>query len=248
VSLWGSIGKFLVNKAAPVALDRLGTMGQGASAGRANENAQIADSDRTRLLASQLEQKDKMDLAALDLKQREFEQNSASNRARQTVLGDVMARMQQVNATRPDGVAHIEFAGGLSPALLGDNSRAAGAELSNQALAALMRGEQFDPMERTSFEPAPRKEAGLWEKVLNGAGVAGGLVGALDDLGVGARPKPLLENEGESVAARLALQGAPGVESSMNRPLLPSRNPVGTGITNTNHRVAGRAPTVVGRR
>jgi hypothetical protein len=73
-----------------------------------------------------------------DLARSQFGLNAPTTRAQQTILGDAMQSVQDVDIEgMPSHIPRIRFTGGLRPSLLGPSARAAGAELSNQALQAL---------------------------------------------------------------------------------------------------------------
>lgn len=234
MGFWGSLLKgaagFIpgVGPAISAGLDAVGKVGQGMSAGRAAENQEMLLRDRIGLTAQDsrqdallaaagLVQRDKMDMADMDLKRREFARSEATERAKQTILGDVLAGLQKGSFNRPSGVPNISFSGGLSADLLGPNSRAAGGELSRSALLALMNGEQFDPMEATEaevldqFQLSEPKKAGFLEKAFNTAGAVGGIAGGIDDILASVRKPPINNSRGASIANRLATTPMPRV-------------------------------------
>jgi hypothetical protein len=129
-------------------VDRVAGMAEGAAEGQkteaeiANQRAEIARRALADLNQGNLSLYQQLiEAGKLEMAQRQFQLDAPTARAKQVVMGDVMANVQDVNATGlPEGVPDINFEGGLRPSLLGPNSRAFGAELSRQALLNQMPG------------------------------------------------------------------------------------------------------------
>ena len=139
-------------------------------------------------------------------------------RTRQAAYGDALQNVQDVNIDfQPTTGALPKFnvSGGLRPSIFGDNARAAGGELGNQALAALMSKSDVpaasDPMALP--EPSPLtgvpelsqpKGSGALEKITGGVGLTGQFLGALG---------PILANLKKRQASAPATMQTPALSS-----------------------------------
>lgn len=101
-----------------------------------------------------------------------------NTRASQVARGDVLNTMQDAPKT---GDARIDkfSGGGLRPSAFGPQSRAAGAELSRQAMSGLMNPEQ----DRLTPQEIPQTSASLPERIAGGAGLAGNILSLLAKYG-----------------------------------------------------------------
>lgn len=90
------------------------------------------------------------------------ELTAPSQRAHNSVQGDILAGVQPVTSTGASG--HRQISGGISPALLSENSRALGRDMSRQALTSQMEG----PM-----TPTPMQQPSGADSFLSGLGYAG---------------------------------------------------------------------------
>ena len=147
--------------------------GRGAQAsqeGRQNESALLAQ------LAA-LNNRSAVDAAQFNLA-------APGVRAGQVARGDALSTMQNAPLT---GDPRIDkFAGGgLRPSAFGAASRRAGEALSRQALTALLENKPFTP-ERATLRPA-----GRLERFGGAAGLAGGVMGTIDEVLGRRRPIPL---------------------------------------------------------
>lgn len=134
----------------------LGTIGrvatgaeQGRAGGRLAEQGANSQYDRSRL-----------DAAKLNLE-------APGMRAQNSVRGDILANAQPLSITGPithTGGKMPTISGGLSPALLSDNTRSLGKDMSRQALMSQMAGD---------FQPTPQPKSNGVDTALNIAGTAG---------------------------------------------------------------------------
>lgn len=126
-----------------------GSMAGGRAAGRAQEAQMGNQADMLRLGA-----------ARLNLE-------APQQRAQNSVRGDILAGLQPTTITGPITHTHGQMpqvSGGLSPALLSQNSRQLGQQMSRQALMSQMQGD---------FQPTPQPHANALDHILNGVGYAG---------------------------------------------------------------------------
>ena len=119
-----------------------------------------------------------LQMAQMELLRKQFEQASRQTNARQAAQGGVMANVQDVSIQRPSHITNIPISGGMRPSAMGANGRAAGQAMSNQALASLLEGQSFmplNPQAPVDVNAGMPKESAL-DKIL---GVAGGIGGAM---------------------------------------------------------------------
>lgn len=125
------------------------------------------------------------DKANTELQQKQFALQAPVTRARQTSLGDLLANIQDVNIQAPAGINVPQITGGLRPSALGPNARAAGGELSRQALMALMNGSDTPTTKLDLLTPPTIREmpqAGGAERVTGQLGTILGLAGTLGEV------------------------------------------------------------------
>lgn len=182
---------------------------KGSADQRASENNQAAqrnallaqlyntrqDATMSGLLGQSREQSDH---ARLDLDRRDFALDAPSTRAGQSVRGSILANAQPASISGLP--AHIQsripnISGGLTPSMFSGDTRALGNEMTRKALMDQLRGDDFEPLERTDFKGGilaqPQLEqyqrSGLLEKILGNLGlgltVAGGIGGAIKSRG-----------------------------------------------------------------
>ena len=169
LSVLGKVGKGIV-KGLPVIGPLIGGIG-GALGGGAKASQQ-GRYDQAGILAQ---------LAALNNRSRldaeQFNLAAPGVRAGQVARGDVLSTMQNAPLT---GDPRIDkFAGGgLRPSAFGAASRQAGGALTRQALQALLENKPFTP------ELATLQPAGGLERLGGAAGLAGGLMGVLNETGI----------------------------------------------------------------
>lgn len=156
-------------------LSALGSIGKGRAAGRQAENAQLAEQQRAAIEAAR------------------FNREQPFVGAQAGVRGDILSNLQPISFT--GGGRDLRISGGLSPALLSGGTRQIGGAMNRQALLAALGGGQgggpFGQLNTAQFAP---KKAGLLDKILGGAGIAGAGLGLAGDMGLldrfAPRPKP----------------------------------------------------------
>lgn len=170
---------------------------------RGAENDQSAE--RNRLLAQLYGQKQNATMNALqgqsreqlehadtDMDRRKFALSAPSVRAGQSVQGSILANAQPFKLSGlPDRVASRipEMSGGLTPAMFSPETRQLGSEMTRKALIDQLKGDSFDPLQKTDFAGGvladPKMEAyqksGLLEKILGGLGLAGSVIGGIGE-------------------------------------------------------------------
>jgi hypothetical protein len=192
---------------AMLAAGAIGKVAGGAAKGSADqrhtENSEVAE--RNRLLAQLYgtrqnatsnalanTSREQSDHAGIDLDRRRFALTAPSARASQSVRGSLMQNLQpfSVSGLPPEIQSRIpQMSGGLTPAAFNADTRALGGELTRKALIDQLRGDEFDPLEKTDFQggvlDAPTMEAyqraGLLEKIMGGVGVVGSLAGGVGE-------------------------------------------------------------------
>jgi len=217
---WGTVAKLGAIGAAPftggaslAALPAISSIAGGAAKGmadqRAQENAQTQE--RNRLMAqlfgitqnantSALENssRERLGQGGLDLDQRKFALAAPGTRASNAVRGSLIQNLQPVSFSGlPSRISNSipHMTGGLTPAAISPEARAAGGELTRQSVLELLKGDQFTPQTPTNFQggvlPLPQMEAlkqsGLLEKILGGLGLGGSLLSGLAPSGYGSR-------------------------------------------------------------
>jgi hypothetical protein len=148
-----------------------------------------------------------LDKAKGQLSEYETRLSAPQSRAENSVRGDILANVQDVGISAPDGVNVTSFSGGLRPSLLSGNSRALGAQMSKEALLDALSG---SPMPFSSMAPVdlssitgrtapeltdPPEKSGM-ERVMQQIGLWGGLA----TQGVNAM-------NGRTTAGQIAAQG-----------------------------------------
>jgi hypothetical protein len=134
--------------------------------------------------------REQSDHAGIDLDRRQFALNAPSRRASQSVRGSILQNAQPMTLSGlPDRVSSRipQISGGLSPALFNQDTRDLGGELTRSALIDQLRGDDFDPLERTDFSggvlDSPQLEQyqrpGMLEQILGGLGLAGSVAGGI---------------------------------------------------------------------
>ncbi len=158
----GALGKF-----GGMASD-IGSVASGAAGGMAAGRRADADAN---MRATSLNNQAQLGAA-------QFNRDQPSVRTNQVARGDVMHTMQDAPLT---GDARIDkfSGGGLRPSAFGADSRAAGAEMSRQAMGKLMNptADEFHP---TMTNPT---DASLGEDILGGVGLGSSIFGLLSKYG-----------------------------------------------------------------
>jgi len=172
----------------------LGAAGKGAGAERAGQNAFQSDQDRLAAnifgaqqtassRALEAEEAGKLNRAQLGI-------SAPQARTQQSVLGSLIQNIQPVKVNVPDRVkgSLVSYSGGLNPGLLNDLARQSGAELQNQAHAALL--DKSDVPAPTDFksglvtppQPTPYQEPGGFESGASAGATAASIGGLLASL------------------------------------------------------------------
>lgn len=159
----------------------LADQARGAADGRAQQAMQQGMQDNQRESQARTAQQAETQAGGLDLQRQQFLEQSRGNRARQAAIGDLLAGHQPTRVSVP-GIRNAEISGGLK---LGDAGRAGGAELSRQALLAMLQPPEFtggQVLPSPGVTPLP--QAGGWEKAAGILGTLGSLAGGLGQAGV----------------------------------------------------------------
>lgn len=116
-----------------------------------------------------------LQMAQIELLRKQMEEQNRNGRAQQTARGDALANVQDVSISRPSHITDFNISGGMRPSALGPNARQAGAELSNQALAKLLEGDSFMPMNTAGPVDlnANMPTESTFDKIMGGIGTAG---------------------------------------------------------------------------
>jgi hypothetical protein len=164
---WGSLAQLGLSLASNYSQGRQQAQ-QGAQVMQQQQNAQgIAQNQGQNNVLLQM--------AQIELLRKQMEEQNRPQRAQATGLGDALANVQDVNISRPSHISNFSISGGLRPSMLGPNTRAAGAELSNQSLAALQGGDSFMPLNPAgpiNLDATMPEESGF-DKIMALAGTAG---------------------------------------------------------------------------
>lgn len=169
---WGSIAQVGLQMAGNYANQR-----SQARAGAAN-----AQQTQNQLAISQNNSQNNvlLQMAQMELLRKQMEEANRMGRAQQVARGDAMANVQDVQIGRPSHITNFDVSGGMRPSALGPNARMAGRELSNQALAALLEGDSFMPINpRGPVDlDANMPQESTFDKIMGGVGAVGGAVNA----------------------------------------------------------------------
>jgi hypothetical protein len=159
----------------------------------------------------------------------------SQKRAQQVGLGDLLANIQDVQLSgMPSYIPHMNFSGGLRPSALGPNTRAAGQNLSRQALEAQLSGADIPNLPDVSgigtAAPAqtPLPQSGKLDTLLSILGYTGAGVAAVDDARTNGRRSGQM-----STAA-----SAPGFDPTTT---VPATTPTAGGAAPASGAGAGRA-------
>jgi hypothetical protein len=148
-----------------------------------------------------------LDKAKGELSEYDQRLSAPQSRAANSVRGDILANVQDVGVSAPDGVNVTSFSGGLRPSLLSGNSRALGGQMSKEALLDALSGaptpfSDMAPVDLSSItgRAAPEQtelpQASGMDKVLENIALYGGLASA----GMNAM-------NGRTTAGQIAAQG-----------------------------------------
>ena len=121
-------------------------------------------------------------------------------RTKQAAYGDALKNVQDVNINfdaKTGKLPSFGISGGLRPSMFGENARAAGGELSRQALMALMTKSDIPGMPTLPDQQAlselpelstPQGSSAL-EKITGGVGLGGSILGALGPILAGIKKR-----------------------------------------------------------
>jgi len=169
-------------------LGAAGAVAKGRASGRAAENDANQNADMFRLRAA------------------EFNRQNPTYRSRDAVRGDLLAGLQPFRLSGEG--RNISSTGGVSPALLTQGTRDLGKSMNRDAVLSQLGGLNAQPQKAKSMKelmtpqapqrsdpyamltPTPLKQPGLLDKILGGAGLAGGLIGSLGGLKIKGGPLP----------------------------------------------------------
>jgi hypothetical protein len=167
---WGQI--------AQVGMQMAGNYAANRAAGRQQAAAAQQDQNRTAVQQNANQNSVLLQMAQLELLRKQMEEHNRTNRTRQAALGDLIANTRDVSFDAPSHITKFNVSGGLRPSALGPNARQAGGELSSQALAALLEGDSFAPVNPVGpvdlNANMPKESA--FDKIM---GLAGGVGGAI---------------------------------------------------------------------
>jgi hypothetical protein len=196
----------------------LGGAVQGSAAERSNNNSQIRDQNA--LLAQlygvrqgattnalQNQSAEQMQHAGMDLNRRNFALNAPDTRMSQSVRGSILANAQPFKLEGlPDRIASRmpQISGGLTPEMFSPETRQLGQEMTRKALLDQLRGDEFEPLQRTDFQSgvlAPPKmedyqKSGLLEKIMAGLATGGAVIGGVGEAIERNRPRRVEDPDG----------------------------------------------------
>lgn len=117
-----------------------------------------------------------LQMAQIELLRKQMEEANRGNRAQQVARGDAQANVRDVQIDAPSHITKFNISGGMRPSALGPNARMAGQELSNQALAALIEGDSFMPINPRGPVDlnAGMPTESTFDKIMGIAGAVGG--------------------------------------------------------------------------
>jgi hypothetical protein len=180
-----------------------GGAAKGASDQRQSENSQTAQQNallaqlyNTRQNATTganlAQSREQSDHAGIDMDRKKFALGAPSVRAGQSVRGSILQNAQPASISGlPSRINVPQISGGLTPAMFSGDTRALGGEMTRKALIDQLKGDTFDPLQKTDFAGGvlapPQMEnyqkSGLLEQILGGLGlgasVGSGVLGAI---------------------------------------------------------------------
>lgn len=135
---WGSLAQIGLSMASNYANNRQQGKQQAAQFAQGQNQQAVAQNNSQNNVLLQM--------AQIELLRKQMQEQNRPARARQVALGDALANVQDVNIDAPSHITKFNISGGMRPSMLGPNARQAGSELSNQALASLLEGDSFMPI------------------------------------------------------------------------------------------------------
>ena len=159
----------------------LGKGAQGAAQGRQAESQNVMSQDMARTQQYGIAQNAQFNQANTDLQRKNFEENSRSGRAKQALIGSMLAKMGDVRLNVP-GVEGSSL-GGIRPSNMGDIGKASAGIMAQQALLKQLMGDEY---EGGNILPAPGvsalPKASGWEKAAGIGGILGTLGGGIGEI------------------------------------------------------------------
>lgn len=149
---------------------------KGSQEGRTNQDLANASIYRTRT-------EGELGKGQLDLAQNQYNMQAPGHRAQQVSLADLMMNMKDASVGGP---GNWGASGGMRPSALGDMSKVAAMLAAKQHMGKLQTGEQL--YQPNLGAPPQASKAGWFEKLLGGLGLAGGIVGGLQQGGLLGKP------------------------------------------------------------
>ncbi len=155
-----------------------GQYAKNSAAGRVAEAGLNQGQDSLRNSQYNTAQNAQMQGGNLDLNRKSFSEGARGNRAKQALIGDLLANFKGTNISTP-GIKGSQISGGLADSM-GLMGKAAGSELSRQALLKLLEGDTFEggdilPQPGVTAQP----KASTFEKIMAGIGTGGALAGSI---------------------------------------------------------------------
>lgn len=185
--------------------------------------------------------------AAGMLQEQAAARNAPSQRAANSVRGDILANVGDVSLSGLSSrIPKMEFTGGLRPSILSGNSRALGADMSRQALVDQLAGEKtpfadlpgadFSSVTNAGGGPGgtPLPEGSKLDAALNAINMIGGLGASLYESQRPQTPTPAGPAPPTTATAPASMVGtpvAPPGPPPVPAPILAGRNPMGTYTT-----------------
>lgn len=135
--------------------------------------------------------------AQTDLNRRNYALDAPGKRAGNAVRGDILANAQDVSVSGlAEGHSPVQFNGGLRPSMFSANTRALGANMSQQARSEQEAGDHFDALpslpdyasagEYIGGPAAPKQtplpQSGKLDSILNTAGTVGNIADLMSSL------------------------------------------------------------------
>lgn len=155
-----------------------GKIAEGRAKGRAAETQ--LNTQRDQITANNYQAQ--LDAAAKarqqELSERQFALNAPSTKLSQLLRGGILQGATDAKINVP-GIQRTEISGGLRPSMFSDEAKSGGGAMVQSALASLLKGEQFNPMQMpTAPGLTPTPQSGKLDSFLNILGGVGSAAGA----------------------------------------------------------------------
>jgi hypothetical protein len=156
-----------------------GKIAEGRAKGRQAEAQTNMGRDQVASNQYGIAQNAQMDAADLDLRRQQYVEDARAKRAKQAVIGDLLANIQDVNVSVP-GITNATVTGGIRPSALSDLGREGGRQLNQQALLRMLQGDEFTGGEMLSGPGLTALPKGnTADSILGALGTYGSLAGAV---------------------------------------------------------------------